>query len=193
MKTQSKNTMLAMALLIGSMAFQSCEKHDDNHQHTDEGELITKVELQLISVDSLTKDTMTAIWSDIDGIGGNNPITPDSLHLKQGKSYTGSLKFYTNHDATSFHEITEEIQTEGKDHLICYTVQTMTMPPTTLTIARTDKDVNGLELGLNTLWNARSRDFGSVKTSLKHQPGIKNGQCNVGETDVEIEFPFFVK
>jgi hypothetical protein len=69
----------------------------------------------------------------------------------------------------------------------------MTMPPTTLTIARTDKDLNGLELGLNTLWNAQSRDFGSVKTSLKHQPNIKNGQCDVGETDVEIEFPFVVK
>jgi hypothetical protein len=185
-----KHFNLALILAPLLLFVNSCSKHDE-HQHTDENELITRVEVYL--VDSLSKDTLFAAWSDMDGLGGNNPILPDSLKLKQGKVYVGRVKFYSNHDAVSYHDITEEIQTEGKDHLICYTVQTMSMPPTTLSIARTDKDANGLELGLNTLWNAQNRDFGSVRTSLKHQPNIKNGQCDVGETDVEIEFPFVVK
>jgi hypothetical protein len=32
--------------------------------------------------------------------------------------------------------------------------------------------------------------LGDVKISLKHQPGIKNGSCDIGETDVELLFPF---
>ncbi len=192
MKTQSKNTMLAMALFIGSMAFQSCEKHDDNHQHTDEGELITKVEVYL--VDSLTKDTLFAAWSDKDGIGGNNPILPDTFKLKQGKMYFGRVKFYTNHDAISYHDITEEILNEGVNHIICYNVQSIVMPSTSLFMIRTDEDVNKKVLGFQTEWYAPSTfDQGTVNIRLKHQPGIKDGTCDPGETDVEVNFPYLVK
>ena len=191
MKTQSKITMLAMALLIGSMAFQSCEKHDDNHQHTDEGELITKVEILLI--DTISKDTLFTLWSDMDGIGGNNPNMPDTLNLKQGKTYVGLTRFYTNHDAISFHDINQEIKDEGENHLLCFDVYSMTMPPNAgITITRADKDKNGLELGLETMWKMNRTDIGSVKVRLKHQPGIKNGNCDPGETDVEVDFPFVI-
>jgi hypothetical protein len=191
MKTQSKITMLAMALLIGSMAFQSCEKHDDNHQHTDEGELITKVEILLI--DTISKDTLFTLWSDMDGIGGNNPNMPDTLNLKQGKTYVGLTRFYTNHDAISFHDINQEIKDEGENHLLCFDVNSMTMPPNAgITITRADKDKNGLELGLETMWKMNRTDIGSVKVRLKHQPGIKKGNCDPGETDVEVDFPFVI-
>ena len=186
--------MLTMAILLGASVFQSCEKHDDNHQHINEGELITKVELLLISNDSLTKDTLFAVWSDKDGIGGNNPILPDSLLLQKNRSYSGFILFYTNHSDTSFHDITNDIKAEGQDHIICYTVQSITLPPTGLAILRTDVDGNNKELGLNTQWNTPVNfDFGQVNVRLKHQPGIKDGTCDPGETDVEVNFPYLIK
>jgi hypothetical protein len=36
------------------------------------------------------------------------------------------------------------------------------------------------------------KDFGVVVVRLKHQPGTKNGTCAVGDTDVEVTFPYKV-
>jgi len=187
-----KNKYLTFTLLMAPLLFvlNSCSKHDDQ-QHNDENELITQVEILLI--DTISKDTLFTVWSDMDGIGGNNPNMPDTLNLKQGKTYVGITRFYTNHDATSFHDITQEIKNEGVNHLLCFDVNSMTMPPNAgITITRADKDNNGLEIGLETMWKMNRTDIGSVKVRLKHQPGIKNGTCDPGETDVEVDFPFVI-
>ncbi len=191
MKKLYYSSMLAIAILLGASVFQSCEKHDDNHQHNNEEELITKVEIYLGAGDSIL---IREIWSDQDGIGGNNPILPDTLILQKNKTYYGFIKFYTNHDDTSFHDITNDIKTEGKDHIICYNVQSMAMPPTGLAILRTDDDVNNVVLGFDTEWLTPANfDLGQVNVRLKHQPGIKNGTCDPGETDVEVNFPYLIK
>jgi|GEM_PF-2626977 hypothetical protein len=36
-------------------------------------------------------------------------------------------------------------------------------------------------------------DFGRIVVRLKHQPGIKTGSCEPGDTDVEVSFPYFIK
>lgn len=185
---QQKHLVTIVIMAIMPFAFWGCTKHDD-HQHNDENELITKVEMLL--VDSSSNDTLMSNWSDIDGLGGNNPTLPDTFKLQQGKMYLGHIKFYTNHDATSFHEITQDIVNEGNNHIICYTVQTMIMPPTSLYMIRTDEDANKKVLGMKTEWYTPvTYDKGSVQIKLKHQPGIKDGSCEPGETDVEVYFPY---
>jgi len=42
-------------------------------------------------------------------------------------------------------------------------------------------------------WLAVSPITTNMRIALKHQPGIKNGQCDLGETDVEVEFPIVIK
>ncbi len=191
MKKLYYSGMLAIATLLGASVFQSCEKHNDNHQHNNEGEVITKVEIYLSAGDSIL---IREVWSDKDGIGGNNPVLPDTLILQKNKTYIGFIKFYTNHDDTSFHDVTNDIKTEGTEHIICYNVQSITMPPTGLAILRTDDDVNHKVLGFDTEWlTPASIDLGLVNIRLKHQPGIKDGTCDPGETDVEVNFPYLVK
>jgi hypothetical protein len=56
-----------------------------------------------------------------------------------------------------------------------------------------DQDGNGLSLGLQSTWKGINPTTSMMKIALKHQPGIKNGSCNVGETDVEVEFPLIIK
>lgn len=179
----SNIALLATILIFSS----SCEKdHEDDHKH-DESELVTKVVLNLVN-DSNVNDTQIAIWSDMDGIGGNDPILPDTLRLKIQDSYHGYLKFYSTHD-NAYKEITSEIIEEANDHLVCYTQNTLAQV-VTMQIERLDKDQNGLELGLETFWKANMQDIGSVIISLKHQPDIKTGECAIGETDVEIQVPY---
>jgi hypothetical protein len=56
-----------------------------------------------------------------------------------------------------------------------------------------DQDANGLSLGLQSTWKGIKSTTSMMKIALKHQPGIKNGQCDLGETDVEVEFPIVIK
>jgi hypothetical protein len=67
------------------------------------------------------------------------------------------------------------------------------LPPTGLNITPTDKDKNNLPIGLNTEWTCSGADFGRIVVRLKHQPGIKTGSCEPGDTDVEVSFPYFIK
>jgi hypothetical protein len=56
-----------------------------------------------------------------------------------------------------------------------------------------DLDKNGLPIGLISIWRTRSSGDGKLKVVLKHQPGIKNGDPAIGETDIEIEFNCRIK
>lgn len=179
--------LLASAAGLLTFGMNSCA---DQH---DEGELITTVKLSL-SVAGSTPTVYT--WQDVDGPGGNAPILPDTIKLGQvtpgGSPYLGTLEFLNEQNGKT-ENITLEVQAEAQDHFVCWDVSSMTMPPTGLVIARTDKDKNNLPIGLNTEWKTGGADFGIVKVRLKHQPGIKDGSsCELGETDVEVTFPYKV-
>jgi hypothetical protein len=79
--------------------------------------------------------------------------------------------------------ISIEVLKEGEDHLLVYTITNLN-----LNIMPSDSDNNGLAIGLKSIWKAIASGNGKVKTTLKHQPGIKNGDPALGETDIEIEF-----
>ncbi len=164
----------------------ACEDHDDDDHKHDESESISKVSLTLI--DSTLKDTIHVFWSDADGSGGANPILPDTIELKLNGDYLTSITFEGQVDGHT-HDITEEIKAEGNDHLLCFAP--MHLPNViALEITRLDLDSKGLEIGLKSIWKNRAQINGDVQIQLKHQPGIKNGTCDIGETDVELLFPF---
>ena len=56
-----------------------------------------------------------------------------------------------------------------------------------ITIQRTDSDGN-FEVGLQSLWETGTTGNGTVMIRLKHQPGVKDGTCAPGETDIELDF-----
>jgi hypothetical protein len=171
-----------------AISFNSCTDHHDDDDHKHEEESINKVELTL-TPDSLGLPSQTVIWSDVDGDGGNAPVLPDSLRLTPGIQYTGELTYKHVHNGVE-HLVNTEILKEADEHLVCYSpIQLIQV--VILEITRTDKDNQGRELGLISKWKALIPEKGAVRISLKHQPnGIKNGSCDVGETDAEIDFPY---
>ncbi len=175
---------------VASFTFLSSCEDDHNHQH-DEEETINSVYLKFTN-DSNSQDTFTVFWKDLDGVGGNNPVLSDSIRLKGYASYSVSVEFYNEHlNHKDF--INEEISAESNAHLVCYSVEHL---PTvvSMSIARTDQDSKGMELGLQSQWKTYLNDFkGDVRVKLKHQPGVKNGDCDPGETDVEVVFPFIIE
>src|SRR3990167_2160051 len=44
------------------------------------------------------------------------------------------------------------------------------------------------EVGLLSSWVTQAISTGETTITLKHQPGVKNGQCDPGETDIELTF-----
>jgi hypothetical protein len=176
----------AMSILT-AVTFSACNNKED------EGELITTVKLSL----SVTGGTpMVHTWQDLDGPGGNAPTLPDTIKLgvitPGGNPYTATLEFFNEQNGTK-EDITLEVKNEGHDHFVCYEIASLSLPPTGLNITPTDKDKNNLPIGLSTEWTCSGADFGRIVVRLKHQPGVKTGSCEPGDTDVEVSFPYFIK
>ena len=48
-------------------------------------------------------------------------------------------------------------------------------------------------LGLKSTWETSNSGSGKIKVKLMHQPGVKDGTSETGDTDVEVDFEVNVK
>jgi len=187
-KSRLLNCFAVAVLLTLATIMNSCG------DKVEEGELITTVQLTL----NLPGDSgKIYTWQDLDGPGGNNPVLPDTIILGQvtpgGNPYSGMLEFF-NKQGGKNENITLEIEKEKNNHLVCYEVSSLTMQPQSgITISVTDKDDKSLPIGLKTEWKTKTTDKGEIWIRLKHQPNSKTGSCDVGETDVEVVFPYVIR
>lgn len=182
MKTM-KN-LLSLLILTGVLFLQSCSK-DDDPVFEDEEELITDVILTLTAAAGGTPTVL--LFNDPDGEIGSVAPTITGGTLQSGITYTGAIVLLNN-AGESTEDVTVEVKTEGEEHLFCYTTDG------DITIDITDKDAGGLNLGLLTSWVVGSTIGDTeVQVVLKHQPGVKNGSCDVGDTDIEIVFPITIE
>ena len=57
-----------------------------------------------------------------------------------------------------------------------------------------DNDVEGLPVGLLTIWNTGTSANGTFRVVLKHQPELKSqtSGSDIGESDLDIEFNLIV-
>lgn len=172
-------TMLAFA----AITITGCKKDDDNVKNPtppNEEELITT--LKVILVDSAnTADVRTFVYSDIDGDGGN-PATADDILLSPGKTYYATL-LLLNEAVNPVDTISKEIEEEAVDHLFIFEPH-----DANLSVVITDRDVNGLPLGLSSTWKTGAVGNTHIHITLKHQPGVKNGSAAPGEVDIEAQF-----
>lgn len=166
---------MAAVLSVGLI---SCEKEDEKDHHHEE-ESITTVEIAAIKTG--TSDTTFTKWSDTDGDGGNNPVI-ETLNLDSSSSYTFAFRFL--HEAEDESEdITEEIREENNEHLVC------TFNNSGMVLTPTDFDDNNLPVGLEQSVAFNAPQNGELTITLKHQPDVKNGSCDVGATDIDVTFP----
>lgn len=180
-----KKSILSAFMLA---ALFSCEKDGgevEDPDHDDHEELITTVKVNFTPTGGGATSTFQFV--DADGEGGNEPTVFDTLMLSTGITYDVTLEFW-NESETPAENITEEVLEEADEHLICF--ETVSSE---LAVTRTDSDANSYEVGLESSWVAGAVSKGNITISLKHQGDEKDGTCAVGETDVEITFPFDIK
>lgn len=172
-------------LIAASLLVVACKKDDDkvedpHHDHDHETELITTVQLAFTGPDDAT-GVYTFSFSDIDGEGGNAPVI-DTIRLDAGAYYNCNLTFLDESKSPA-EDITEEIKEEDEGHLVCFSSTLSGM-----NFERLDTDGN-YGVGLVSKWShTGDAENGNVTITLKHQPGVKDGTCEPGETDVEVTF-----
>jgi len=187
MKTKMKTILLSFTI-VTIATISSCKKDDDHanddHEHNEE-ELITSLSLTFTDTAGI-KPTLTYAFKDPDGVAGNAPTQFDTLKLSANTVYNVTVSFLDESKNPAVN-ITSEVEEEDHEHLICFDNTGLNA-----TVVRTDSD-GTYEVGLKSRWTLGNASQGNMKVSLKHQPGVKNGNCGVGETDVEVNFPALIQ
>jgi len=180
--TNLLNQTIFLFLLIGLLA--ACKKDDDGAStppdNSNEGELITTLSLTFVDTGG-THPNVTATFRDSDGGGGNTPTQFDTIRLADSTTYSVTI-LLLNESRTPADTISNEVLDEGDEHLFCFSPSGIN-----LTVVNSDSD-GTFGIGLQSTWTTTNASNGTVQIELKHQPGIKDGTCAPGETDVQVNF-----
>jgi hypothetical protein len=146
-----------------------------------EPEVITTMKLTF--VDSANPSNIRfASFRDPDGDGGASFDIFDTIKLQPNKTWNTSI-LLLNETVSPADTISNEVLEEGADHLFCFSPS-----GNSATVTRTDLDANGRVIGLKSKWRTGAAGSGTMQVELKHQPGIKNGTCGIGNTDIDVLF-----
>jgi hypothetical protein len=179
-----KTKMIAVLGLAFIAGLSSCKKDEDlvttPPAVENVEEVITTLTLNFTDAAGVQPD-VTVTFRDPDGDGGVGPDIFDTIRLQNNTTYNMSLTLL-NETESPAEDITVEVQDEDDEHLFCFT-------PTgaDVAIVRTDSD-GTFEVGLESQWTVGSVSTGTTQIVLKHQPGIKDGTCSPGETDIDVTF-----
>jgi hypothetical protein len=189
MKTLKTNTIKLIALFfISSLALTSCsdDHDDDDHNHGTEEELITTVTYTLTN----GNDVVNLIFTDLTG-GDLDDATYDvSGPLTANTTYTGVLKL-ENATESPAEDITLEVKAEGVEHEFFFASSI-----TDLTVEKTDTDLNGNPIGIETSVRTGNAGTGTMTIVLKHEPTKPNNGTSAnagGSTDAEVTFNISVQ
>lgn len=186
-KYHHKFSLLIFAFYVVT-SISACHKDDETpetpQQTLNEEEVITTCKLVFTDVSGTSTDTV-AVYRDPDGDGGNAPVQFDTIHLHASTIYSTEI-ILLNETVSPADSISNEVLEEAQDHLFCFDVV-----DAHVNINRTDTD-GTFEIGLQSEWVTTTASTGTVTVTLKHQPGIKDGTCDPGDTDVEIQFPIVI-
>lgn len=175
-------TLSALLILISA----GCEKDKNNNitnpPNPNEEELVTTFRITFTDAAGV-QPQVVAQFVDPDGAGGNQPSSYDTIRLEPNTTYNATIELL-NESVSPAENIAEEVEEEGVDHLFCFDLTA----GLNTTITLTDQDDNGLPIGLLTQWATTTASTGVTTIRLRHQPGVKTGDCTPGETDIELHF-----
>jgi len=188
MKTIKNYSIITFALITLFMV--GCKKDEDtpvpstggggghNHNHV---EVMTSL---IISFEDTAgvQPSVNYAFRDPDGTGGDGPTEHDTIRLAANTYYNATVQVLNESDPQDIEDVTLEVLDEDDEHLFCYSPSN-----TNVAVTRTDSD-GTYEIGITSRWSTGNAATGSTMITLKHQPGVKNGNCAPGETDVEVTF-----
>ncbi|WP_347157491.1 hypothetical protein [Pontibacter chitinilyticus] len=182
------------ALLLGTILIgtTSCGSNGggDDPAPVDDQELITDFTITLVPEGK--GQNVSATFSDPDGAGGAAP-TVSALNLAPNTTYTATI---TLKDGNT--DVTSEVKNKSTEHEFFYeTLNTPTGPKLGENLIVTDRDLDtkGLPLGLQATITTQASSSGTLRITLKHQPGLKSSTStsSVGETDAQADFPVVIQ
>lgn len=175
------NRLILFSVVISASLFAGCS---DDPESTNEEEVITTIIVTLAS-DEEEGHVVTLSWDDLnlDAVVDQSEIVVSGTLLVD-TIYQASIQIL-NKSGNSVLDITEEIREEAEEHIFCYTVTNVG-----ISITNRDEDKYGMPVGLTSTWTTSSTvSTGTVNIALRHQPGVKTGDCpGAGETDATITF-----
>lgn len=179
----NKKLIYILSVACLSLFMHACkeDKIEPGKAPDNETELITT--LKVILTDTATSVKSEFIFRDTDGEGGNAPERFDTIRVSSGKVYICEL-LYLDESKADTDTISHEILEEANEHLIYFDPKNVSM-----NVQITDKDGNNLPLGLLSRWRNLMSGSGTLDIVLKHQPGVKDGSRDKGETDAAVSFP----
>ncbi len=187
---RSIKTFSILAIIILTTFMVGCKKDEDTPKPAapssgggapvHEEELITSAILSFVDTAGVQPSVQYA-FRDPDGDGGNAPTEHDTIRLVANTYYNATIQLL-NESESPAEDITLEVQQEDDEHLFCYSPSN-----TNVAISRTDSD-GTYEVGIATFWSTGASATGETIVTLKHQPGVKDGTCAPGDTDIEITF-----
>lgn len=182
------NTIKLVAILfISTFTLSSCSNdHDDEHEYGTEEELITTVTYTLTS----GNDGVNLIFTDLTGGSLDDATSEVSGSLSANTTYTGVLKL-ENATESPAENITLEVKAEGDEHEFFFASSIAD-----LTIEKTDTDVNGNPIGIETSVSTGNAGTGTLTIVLKHEPTKPNDGISAnagGSTDAEVTFDISVQ
>jgi hypothetical protein len=186
------NNFLAITfLIISSLLLNSCGITDHDHDNDNDHDYATTVILTLIT-NSIPADTVSATWKDLDGPGGALPSIIDTLKLRSGITYRGTIELY-NESKSPRTDITAEIREYSYEHQFFYTPSASIS--NTIEWSITDTDKNNLPVGLQfeVLTKTSTVQGGSINIVLSHYDSItKDGIRKSLESDIDIDYPIII-
>ena len=187
---KSINLNISLFSMLCLLVFIQCKKDNNNVEvpptPQDSPELLTSMILQFKD-SANTTNSYQAEFRDPDGPGGKNASRFDTIRLKTNSTYFLNI-ILLDETKTPIDTISKEVWNKRNEHQLFFNYSNINIISLYL-----DKDDNGLPLGLNSKWRCGSASTGSSKITLKHQPNIKNGNINSGETDIELNFQTILK
>lgn len=190
-------------LLLFAMPWITGCNDDDVPAAENEEEVINEITLTFTPAAGGASSTFSYLDPDGEGTAAPNQ---DAIVLQPGKVYTLQLTL-KNTLGEQEEVISDEVAAEGDEHQFFFewTGSLFSSPKGLGNIGSgsqhnelnyQDKDVNGLPIGLQTIWEtAAAPASGTFRLLLKHQPFIKseNSTSEEGESDLDITWDISVQ
>jgi len=175
------------AYVVVSMGFLylllplSCKK-PSNANDENEHEAINKLTL---TFSRPGEPSLVFIAEDPDGDGGQPPSRIDTLRLAVAQGYSTEIRFINIVNGVE-RDITPTIIAQGRSHEVFYITTGVQVG-----IVKTDRDLSGFPIGVNSTWQTGPAAVGTVLIKLMHKTGIKgpSDSPDLGHSDLQLPMP----
>jgi len=177
------------AILIGSCKTDDDLDCPDGYIQVD-GECVPVQHVMTTVILKLTNDSTgnetEFEFSDIDGIGGNDPVV-DTVFLDTSASYNNAIEVW-DESSDPVENLTSHIDEYADIHQFFFNIDNTL----NLTVNYNDEDANGWPVGLATIYITGGESTGNLNIVLKHQVNGKDGNQSTGNTDIDVTFPVVI-